>query len=326
MVEVLIVLAIFGVVLGSVLEVFRLNYHSYTVQEEIAAMQQNMRAGKMFLERDVRMAGCGIQNLSQEDERVYALTFENADGATGSDKLTINYIDYSVDECDSVLPDLALSGTMPAASAEAEVNEDLTTAPYSAWGDEFTCGDNTYGGTPFEVFKAIIKAPDGSSSDVVYVTTVQPNSSKLQNRPYAGFDNKVLNEYPAGSSISFFNEDKLTQVVYDLVDGVLRRNSQPIAENIEDLQFAFGLDTNSDGTIDSWVTSADLIGAQPYVDPDPVDQVRFVRISVLGCTASEDRNHSSNRPAIEDHAASGTTDGYHRKLLQVTVKVRNLGI
>jgi len=317
LVELLVVMAIFGTILAAVLKVFSVNYQTYTGQEEIAAMHQNVRVAKMFLERDVRMAGCGLKNFYHEDERVYTLVFENANGATGSDKLTINYIDYSNDSCDNILPQITLAGTMPANSAEADVNEDLTTSPYSDWDSEFSCGGNTYGGTPFKPFKAIITAPDGSKSDVVYITQVQANANKIQNRPYAGFNNKVLNSYPAGSTIEFFNEEKLTEVIYDLVDGVLRRNSQPVAENIEDLQFAFGLDTDDNGTVDSWVNNADLTDVEK-------DQVRLVRISVLGRTSNEHRYHSSTRPAIEDYAGSGTSDGYYRKLLQVTVKVRNL--
>ena len=88
---------------------------------------------------------------------------------------------------------------------------------------------------------------------------------------------------------------------------------------MEDLQFAFGLDTDADNFIDSWINDTDLTDIQK-------DQVRQVRITVLGRTASEHRGHSEIRPAIEDHAAAGTTDGFRRKQLEVTVKVRNLGL
>lgn len=328
LIELLVTIAVFGIILTGILKVFNLHYRSYAVQEEIAAMQQNIRVAKMFLERDVRMAACSMANLSQEDGRVYPLIFENAQGATGSDKLTIMYVDYGAAPCGDSgdpntppcdhLPQLMLTNSMPQNSAEAVVNEDLTQAPYSAWDDDCFCGGTTYT-QPTPGFKVIITSPNGSQSDVVYLTGVQPFSNKLQNAPYSGFTNKVLNTYPAGSTIIFFNEDALTEVAYDVVDGVLRRNTQPVAENIEDLQFAFGLDTDDDGTVDSWINNADLTDSQK-------DQVRSVRISVLGRTAKEDGSFSGSRPAVEDHAASETSDGYRRKLLQVTVKVRNLGL
>ena len=297
-------------------------------------MHQNVRIAKMFLERDVRMAGCGMQNLYMDDERVYALTFENANGTTESDKLTINYIDYDVgscgvsptgtpDPCDQ-LPLLTLAGTMPVNSSEAEVNEDLESAPYSAWDEDCYCGGTTYT-QPQPGFAMIITAPDGSHSDVVFLTGTQPNSDKIQNGPNftaddgITYDNKVLNSYPAGSTISFFNNNQVTEIEYELTNNILTRNGNPIAEDMEDLQFAFGLDTDADNFIDSWINDTDLTDIQK-------DQVRQVRITVLGRTASEHRGHSEIRPAIEDHAAAGTTDGFRRKQLEVTVKVRNLGL
>jgi len=325
LVEVLVVLAIFGVVLGSVLKVFSISYHSYTVQEEMAAMQQNVRVAKMFLERDVRMAGCGMKNFYDEGERVYALDFDNdsAVGDTGSDKLTINYIDYSVDSCDDLLPDLTCDGSMPTNSAVCNTVEDMSSPPYDVWTSSFVCNGTTYGKVPpFVDFPVLITSPDGSQSEIIYITQT-PGGKKLQNRPIGGAG-KVINTYPAGSTISFFNTSKLTEVAYYISNSVLMRESppgtsNPVAENIEDLQFAFGLDTDANGTVDSWINNADLTDVQK-------DQVRSVRINVLGCTANEDTNHSSTRPTIEDHAGAGTSDGFHRKLLQVTVKVRNLGI
>lgn len=333
--ETLIVIGIFGIIMAGVLKVFDTSNYTYKVQEEVAAMQQNVRVSKMFLERDVRMAGCGIKSdFGFKDTKQYSLTFENADGATGSDKLTINYLDYSVDSCDGVLPDLTLTDNMPISSAVADVVEDLTdsTLPnppptYSAWDNAFTCGGDTWGGTPFTSFRAIVTSPDGSKSDVFLITQVIPNSNRLQNN---GSTEKVINTYPVGSTVSFFDVNQFTRVAYYVSGGVLMRDtidpddgsitsSDPIAEDIDDLQFAFGLDTDTDDIVDTWINNADL------TDPQK-DQVRLVRMSILGRTATEHRGYSNTRQAIEDHAESTNSDGFRRKLLQVTVKVRNLGL
>jgi hypothetical protein len=213
---------------------------------------------------------------------------------------------------------------MPLNANVAIVGEDLETAPYSDWDNNCYCGGTTYT-QPTPGFRFIVIPPAGSPVDVVFLTGTLPNSDKLSNGPNftaddgITYENKVLNTYPNGSKIKFFSEDSLVEVVYDLVGGVLRRNEEAFAEHIEDLQFAFGLDTDADGFVDSWINNADL------TDPQK-DQVRLVRISVLGRTANEHRGYSGSRPALEDHAASGTTDGYRRRLLQVTVKVRNLGL
>jgi prepilin-type N-terminal cleavage/methylation domain-containing protein len=328
LIELLISIGISAVLLAALVELFSVNYASYILQEDVAAMQQNIRTAKMFLERDVLMAGSGISGgFGLYGTKVQPITFTNAGGDNTTDILTINYFNLSEGDCSGVLPQLTLSATMPAASAEAEVNEDLTststppTPPYSTWDGEFTCGGNTYGGAPFKEFKAIITSPDGKKSDVVYITQVQANSDKLQNRPYAGFENKVINSYPAGSTISFFSDDQLTQVTYRYraSDRSLLRNGQPIATYLEDLQFAFGLDTDADDTVDTWVNNRNLTTAE-------LDQIRTIRINIVGRTDRIHRGITDIRPTVEDRSGATTSDQYAREVIQLTVKVRNMGL
>lgn len=323
LIELLIAIAVSGIVLAGVTQILTISSSSYSRQEEMAAMQQNVRMAKMFLERDSRMAGCGLQNFFDKGTRVYPVEFTNAGGQSSTDILIINYVDLDNGSCANVLPQLTLNGSMPAASAEATVNEDLTdttpppSPPYSTWDSAFTCAGTSYGGTPFKEFQAIITSPDGSKSDVVYITQVQANSNKIQNRPYAGFDNKIINSYPPGSTINFFSNTTLTRITYSYSNGSLLRNNQAIADNLEDLQFAFGLDTDADGVVDSWINNRDLTNAEK-------DQVRLVRINVLGRTSREHPGPSDTRPAIEDRAAGTSPDKFGRQLFQITVMPRNL--
>lgn len=328
LIELMISIGISAILLAALVELFSVNYASYILQEDVAAMQQNIRSAKMFLERDVLMAGSGISGgFGLYGTKVQPITFTNAGGDDTTDMLTINYFNLSEGDCSGVLPQLTLKAAMPAASAEAEVNENLKstasppTPPYSTWDGEFTCGGGTYGGTPFKEFKAIITSPDGTKSDVVFITQVQANSDKLQNRPYDGFDNKIINSYPAGSTISFFSDDQLTQVTYQYraSDRSLLRNGDPIATYLEDLQFAFGLDTDADDTVDTWVNNRDLTTAE-------LDQIRTVRINLLGRTDRVHRGITDKRPTVEDRSAASTSDQYARELVQLTVKVRNMGL
>uniref|UniRef100_A0A7C4MNA7 Prepilin-type N-terminal cleavage/methylation domain-containing protein n=1 Tax=Desulfatirhabdium butyrativorans TaxID=340467 RepID=A0A7C4MNA7_9BACT len=328
LIELLVALGISAVLLASLIELFSVNYAAFVLQEDVAAMQQNLRIGKTILERDIRMAGSGMSSgFGLYGVAVNPISFSNGTGDDGTDILSITYVSLGTGSCADVLPQLTLKGTMPAASAEAEVNEDLRdstpppTPPYSTWGDEFTCAGNTYGGTPFKEFKAIITSPDGKKSDVVYITQVQPNSSKLQNRPYAGFDNKVINSYPAGSTISFFSDDQLVQVTYRYrsSDRTLLRNNDPIANYIEDLEFAFGLDTNDDHVVDTWINNRNLT-------TNELKQIRTVRMNILARTDRIHRGITEARPAVEDRSGATSSDEYVRQLVQLTVKIRNMGL
>ena len=88
--------------------------------------------------------------------------------------------------------------------------------------------------------------------------------------------------------------------------------AQTLVPNIEDLQFAYQL---ADGT---WSNA-----------PATPGDIRAVRINVLARTQREDqdwkRSRNGRRPAIEDHAAAGATDGFRRRLLTSVVQIRNLG-
>ena len=103
-VEMLVAMAIFGIILGGVLKVFDTSNYAYMVQEEVAAMQQNVRVSKMFVERDVRMSGCGIGDFYLSGTTVYPVEFQNAVGASGSDKLFINYMNYDASTCPDAPP------------------------------------------------------------------------------------------------------------------------------------------------------------------------------------------------------------------------------
>ena len=334
--ELLVTMAIFGIVLGGILKVYDTNNYTYKVQEEVVTMHQNVRVAKMFLERDVRMAGCGMGAMfGFGGVTTYAVENNNNSGATGSDSLTVRYIDYEAGDCGtdpmglsapcSDLPTLTLSGTMPADSTVANLQEEIGFGPYSAWLNDCYCDGTTYT-QPIPSFMALITSPDGSQSDLVIITGAQDTGGldNLSNGPNAVFQgvvypNQIVNGYEDGSKIRFFNANQYTEVVYDLVNGVLRRNGDPIAEDIDDFQIAFGLDTDSDGVVDGWINNVDL-------DDNTKLQVRLVRINVLGHTASEHRGYKNLRPAIEDHPSAASNDGFRRKLLQVTVQVRNLSL
>jgi len=118
---------------------------------------------------------------------------------------------------------------------------------------------------------------------------------------------------------------------------------QPVAENIEDLQFAFWLDINGNGKVDQneWINNRNLTDAESF-------QVRLVRISLLGRTSRPNSTFpvsvreaifagaGAGANAVEDHSADAierltptvAQSGryYGRKMIQAVVKVRSLGL
>lgn len=366
LVELLVALAISGLVLGAVFKIFNTSQQSYVVQEEVAEMQQNLRVAKMFLERDVRMAGAGVMNMSgpiDEDgdgnvEIVSPLEFLNADGADGTDKITVIYEDLYGGGCGtppagvqlcSDLPNLSLAGSMPPSSTTAEVTEEFDDSPYDQWLQDCYCNGTTYTATS-HYMPFIVTSPDKSSSAILIDTKTSNNGGgsldNLGNGPNtkpetpnesfydflgiaqgSSLDNKLLNTFPSGSTIKFFNTNAMYKATYYIEDengipclkrDTLTTSGEIVAEHIEDLQGSFGLDTTGDGDVDAWINNADLTKTQEQ-------QVRMAVITLSARTAHEHRNFSSNRPAIEDHSA-GIDDGYRRRMLSFTIKIRNFGL
>lgn len=57
LIELLVAMAIFGIVMAAIYTVYDSQQKAYFIQLQVAAMQQNLRAATLFLERDIRMAG-----------------------------------------------------------------------------------------------------------------------------------------------------------------------------------------------------------------------------------------------------------------------------
>jgi hypothetical protein len=92
---------------------------------------------------------------------------------------------------------------------------------------------------------------------------------------------------------------------------------QPLAEDIEDMQLEFGIDTSApaDGIVDSFVAN-----------PATLSQVRQVRLQFIARTRLPEAGWSETRPALGNHAAGATTDGYRRRTYDLVLDVRNSGV
>ncbi|MBW1721045.1 MAG: prepilin-type N-terminal cleavage/methylation domain-containing protein [Deltaproteobacteria bacterium] len=100
LVELLVAVAISGIVMASVYSSYYSQQKSYIAQEQVATMQQNLRNALFHLERDIRMAGydptmmagAGIANAGSDTMQI---TMDlNGDGDTSDTDETITYSLY----------------------------------------------------------------------------------------------------------------------------------------------------------------------------------------------------------------------------------------
>ena len=64
LIELLVALAIGSIVLTVMFTMFRSSNRSYITQDYVAEMQQNLRVAMLYVSRDVRMAGLGINLMT----------------------------------------------------------------------------------------------------------------------------------------------------------------------------------------------------------------------------------------------------------------------
>lgn len=59
-IEVMVAVAILGIVLSGLYNLFNSQYRSFEVQKDVSSTQRDIRASLSLIERDIRMAGLGV--------------------------------------------------------------------------------------------------------------------------------------------------------------------------------------------------------------------------------------------------------------------------
>jgi prepilin-type N-terminal cleavage/methylation domain-containing protein len=298
LVEVMAAMTIFAIAMVAVYSTVEFQQHSYSTQSRVAVMQQNLRSGVEYLAHDIRMASYLLStNINFHDNEIASSQLSRyilpVNSTTDPDSITLL---YAYDN-DSFHPDVqnftitAGATTITFASAPA--------VPYAV-------GDR-------------LLVRDGTNADLLLVTAV-PSSTQLT--LYQG----PTNSYP-DPNITTLHRVRYVRFFIDSSDPsrpVLmedRRNGQapqPVADDIEDMQFQYGLATSvADNTVVD-VADNNVVGDR--------SQIRQVRILMLARSRLPERGWSETRPGLADRAGGASADGYRRRDVSVVVDVRNSGI
>jgi type IV pilus assembly protein PilW len=309
LVEVLAAMVILLIATTAVYATFTTQQKTFTIQNRVAEMQQNLRQGAEYMMRDIRMSGYGVPPLPDNVtipnnvvaagvtsiRGIYAL-----DNTTGPDQLFVFY-QYDMDTSQ---PPAWLSSAMATASTAISV-------------------DNVFG---FENGDLILVS-SGTTADLFRVTgapaaPVLPHDTSGYNAaaahpafPAGGY----LASPPATVAKARFARyfiDVTTDPAHPtlMVDRMAGAAPQPVADDIEDMQLTYGIDANADGIVEAWTPT-----------PGTPSQVRQVRLQLLARARLADANWSETRPPLGNRAGGTTADGYRRRILDVVIDVRNAG-
>ncbi len=320
LIEILVALAILGIVLAGIYSVYTMQHKSYIVQEQVANMQQNERIAMQMITRDIRMAGLGMAapELGIND-------FGDGGGYDGSDTITIAY--YVFNPNNSKGGRTQINGDTGPITAASSVNlpvEDTTgfnagdwvfvypTPPADTQSYALICITSINAG-------ALVHTPGGSGSCASAQNVVYSNGGTIE---LTNLNARVRNINPKKTG----SESGL--IAYAIADGyVLTRSvnggaAQPLADNIEDMQIAYGFDSDNDGVVDLWIQNP---AGQNMAN------LREIRVTLVARTTREDPEWQAGaRPVIENHDPAGSAvttpaqaAGYRRRVLQSTIRLRN---
>ena len=297
LVELMIAVAIFGIVIAQAFAVFGAQHVTYTATERSIEVQQDSRLIADAILGDIRMAG-------------YMLPREvgiasNDGGTAGPDAICVSDSDPNVikdSEVASALDRFA-GAELDAALGAGDTSADLDTSSLDIDGD-------TTDPVDFAVNGGIIFA-DGNNSHCAVITGIGLPSGGKTTINFAPAT-------PAGFSINTTDGRVAPAVVYDLNGNDLRRNGRRLANGVEDLQLEYGVDTNGDGQL----TGAEL-GVDVLDGLDPNDVVSVTLSVITRGDREEEDLQTPGRPAAANRTA-GAADGFRRRRVTATVVPRNL--
>ena len=303
LIEVMSALVILAIALTAVFATFISQQKSFTVQNRVAEMQQNLRQAIEYISRDIRLAGYGIPDNVvvpgtanpagiASIRSLYAI-----DNTTGPDQIYILYM-FDMD-----------ANQPPAVNTAAMTGTGSVTV------------DNTDGFLP--AGGELVLITDGTTADLFQTTLAGGGVLTFGTGAYNTGHTKFYGVGPPPSTVSkarfvrYFIDNSTDSAHPTLmVDrNIPGQGAQPLADDIEDMQLTYGIDTNADGIIESWSAS-----------PTTPSQIRQVRLQFIARTRLPEAGWSETRPAIGNHPGGGTADGYRRRTYDIVIDVRNSGV
>ncbi|OGP81224.1 MAG: hypothetical protein A2Z13_08870 [Deltaproteobacteria bacterium RBG_16_64_85] len=318
LVEVLAAVAILTIAMAAVFSTFDFQQKSYTTQSRIAEMQQNLRLAEAYLDRDIRMAGYGIPSAGAPEGVTVPVgllpsgtairTLFPVDSTAGPDSLYILYLyDMDTNQPPTTNTNIMLSG-----SGQVSV---ASISGFLAGGGELVLITDGITADLFETSAA-------AGGVLTFGGGMNYNTAAHPKFPAGGYGVGPPASTVAKARFLRYFIDSVTDPVHPtlMVDRMMAGQApQPVADDIEDMQFRYGLDTTGtpDGIVDTWVDN---------VTTAQITQIRQVRIFLLARTRTQETGWNEIRPALGNRAAGTTADGYKRRILDKVVHVRNSGL
>lgn len=310
LVELMIAMTLGLVLLGGIGYLYIGSRGAFRTTDNLSRMQENARYALDMMSRDIRMAGyvgCGnmasIKVNTIANPPVPPMTIGNAligynSGSGWTNPTTITRVANTdvLSVMGAFSNGVNLTGNLAPQNANVQINGNP---------DGFQAGDVLV--ITNCVNADVVKATNISTGSGTTVTIAHSNSSNTGNRiGVYGPDAFVMriNQYSYFIGTNPAGNPALYRVG-------LSGSAEELVENVQDMQFNYGLDTNADGAVDSYSKT-----------PGNWAQVVSVTVSLL-MRSPDDNLSTSAQPYTFNNVAATATDRRLRQVYSATVGVRN---
>jgi len=327
LIELMISMALFGLIAAGAMSLVVSGARTQTHSARVDVAQTALRTAIDFITRDAMSAAAGVASGTitlNGGTTTPAITFDstvNNIGTNGADILDV----YTVDGTTLVQANAIAAG----ASALTITGE----ATQAGTGSSFTAL-----ASPYQTYVQIFD-PNAGSAAVVSLTGATATTLTLgQTVPmaFAAYAYVMPSRHVryTVSTTTFANlATSATANTSMLMLSVNGSAAQPLAEGIEDMQVAYGFDTNGDGIVteigaaandDEWLYN--VAGETPTAQMI-VGNLLTIRVTLIAKGTSVDTGQQNlpGRPTAEDHTGAAN-DGFIRRVLRTEIAVRNFNL
>jgi len=289
LIELMISLAVASIVTAGIYGFYHVQQKSAVTQQLVVEMQQNIRATMSLMKREIRMAGYDPWAVNGIDDDSNGVRDEDDPGETAG------------------------SGIKTAARHSIEFDWDMD-------------GDGTIDTTDAgEGITYSFEASDDTDSDGI----ADSGSAPLGRDPGDAVLVTMADDIHAVGFAYAFDDDAPAAPGYGLLDLSANNNVIWAFDADADGDLDTILDTNDDGRIDTADTPGGALFADqvPVMTPVSINNIRAVRIWLLGRTRSPVRGHQETRIyVVGDRRVNPSGDSFQRRLLVETIHCRNMGL
>jgi len=312
LIELLVAIALGMVILAGLFRTFKVQHDSYVVQDQVSAMQQNLRAAMYMITRDLQMAGY-YTNFDRNNRQ---LDWNDLDGDSNHNN-----------NMETGRPLVFAVNNVSTSGDGIKDNTDvIVIVKAGSEGHTLTAGEGASGG----VISLSTRDLDGDGNadlnnsgkkfgllvkeDLSFADFFEVDTSSGSINPPGG----LVENYTSGDTIY-----RTDIIIYRVTDNaahpcLVRKNLgqdagsyEVVAENIDNLQFRYQL---NDGT---WTN--DPAGNQA--------RVRAVEVLLVARTAFPQRGYrDTSSITFGGTTIAAPNDSYRRRTLYSIVKTRNVGL